>query len=67
MVELFAVAGFASDPRSKSPAVRPVARLETPHAGQVERGRRPRTPCAGLRIVDVIDVFIFEYLTCFGK
>jgi hypothetical protein len=50
MVELFTAAGFASGPRSKSASVRPVARLEAPHAGQVERGARPRAPCTGLRI-----------------
>ncbi len=36
-------------PEVKSPPVRPVARLETPHAGQVKRSSRPRIPCAGLR------------------
>lgn len=50
MVELFAAAGFASSPRSKSAPVRPVARLETPHAGRVGRSPKLRTPRAGLRL-----------------
>ena len=61
MVELFTVESFSIGSRSpdESRPVRPVTRLEAPHASQVERGQGPRTPMDGITLI-VMSLTRFE-------